>query len=520
MQMKYLFSATTLPRWSMQFLVAVLLSMIVAYMIGTGLVVPGMVTVAALYMVLFYAGMTQAGQPGRRDSVFWVMMILLLLMTFYKRFIGKTLFGFPVSGFLELWLLAVVPLILPAAGQWIRDSGFARMLMFLVVVFLSITVLSSVFGKSTSLVAVTYQFLSNLKFLFMLAVGFYIAWSPRTEAVFWWLVRWLWLPLTILGLWKWMSPSTYILSVKLFGAPDWAINLSPHFMGFPGKAFEPFVHALYMGYFASLLMLFSLIKGLVQGPRSYLLIALCYLWLLIASGQKGEMGAMVVVVPVIFAAIKGRRYFLHGILATVVFALGLAVWALNSSVRVQTMVRNWAFIGERQEITDISSSYGVMYIHAYQIANEFMPLGSGLGTYGTGAAKFDLSFFLERGFENLWWWGDKNFLTDTLWPTFIAETGWFGAFTVLLILFGFLAYAANESMKPHDASTRVYWLMAFAGLLFTGLNSPTSAAVQNTGLFFFTAIFFGVAYNMSQRRDAQSTEQVETGVSPPGGRRV
>jgi hypothetical protein len=254
-----------------------------------------------------------------------------------------------------------------------------------------------------------------------------------------------------------------------------------------------------MGYLSGILMLFSLIKGAIGKQRSFLVVALCYFWLLIASGQKGELIAALVTVPIVIGAIKGWRYFIPMMFVAAVGVLAVAWWAWDSEF-ITHVLRSWAITGDRTEISDISSTYGVMYWHAYYIANEFAPLGSGLATFaGVGAAKFDLSFYLERGFENYWWWNDRNVLTDTIWPNFVAENGWVGAAAIVLIMLGLLAYTCLQALEADEPRARLYWLMAFAGQLFTLGNSLTSAAHQNPGLYFSAIVFFGVAYNISRR---------------------
>lgn len=484
---------------SSQYLLAVLVAVPVACLVGIDQAVPAMLLVVAVYIALFLTGMLRSAAPGRRDIAFWGMLVLLVVVSLWRRLIGNTLFGFSVSGFLELWLIILVPFALVATGQWIRESGFAVALLFLLLVFVTISILSTAFGKTHSLPGATYQLLSNLKFLLMLSVGFFLTWSERTDEMYWRLVRWLWVPLTVLVLWRWVSPSTYILSPNLYGRPGWLNDFEPHWLGLPSKSAGPFPHPLYMGYLSALLMLFSLIKGSLREHRSFLLVALCYLWLLLASGQKGEFIAALVAAPIVVGAIKGRRYLFPMIFAAAVAVFAAAWWAWDSEFLTH-VVRSWGLSGDRTEISEISSTYGVMYWHAHYIANEFAPLGSGLATFaGVGAAKFDTSFYLERGFANYWWWDDRNVLTDTIWPNFVAESGWVGLFVIMLIILGLLAYAANQALRAQDARARQYWLMAFAGQLFTLGNSPTSAAHQNPGLFFFAIVFFGVAYNASRR---------------------
>lgn len=63
-------------------------------------------------------------------------------------------------------------------------------------------------------------------------------------------------------------------------------------------------------------------------------------------------------------------------------------------------------------------------------ANRFFPFGSGFATFGSDQAARDYSpLYYEYGFDGLFGMNpdDPSFLSDTFWPTPVAQFGWIGA---------------------------------------------------------------------------------------------
>lgn len=487
-----------------QFLLAALGALFVAFAISMDYVIPAVAAVAAVYVAAFYAGMSATADPGRRDAVFWLMITLLFAVPFAHKLLGGSR-GLGVDGLMELFLIGALILAVSSAARWFRESAYARTVLFLLLVFLVWSLLSSVFGRSTWLAA-TYQFLFNVKFFCMLMVGFYVAWTGRTERVFWGLVRWLWFPLTLFVAWQWLSPGSYTALISHYSEPA----LHEHFLGLPGRAQGPFHQSSIFAYVTALFMFCALAKGLLEEQRSYLVIAILYFLLMMASGQRQELAVAPLTVLLIISVAKGRRFALP-ILAGGIAVIALAAIWLSGQPYFQHVAEQWGIEGHAA-ITDPRPT---MYRHAADIAQTYMPLGSGLGTFGSaGAQRYDLSFHTDLGFRNYSWFGEKNFLVDTFWPNLVAETGWVGAALLLLIMVALILYALKEGLKPRQPSLRVYWLIALAGQAFPFLVSPTSAAYQNSGLYFLGAIFFGIAYNATRRSELAASADVPPEQSP------
>ena len=79
----------------------------------------------------------------------------------------------------------------------------------------------------------------------------------------------------------------------------------------------------------------------------------------------------------------------------------------------------------------------VMTRDSFFVAMENFPLGAGFGRFGSEtASEYYSPEYLERGYQHIWGLsealGNDLFLTDTMWPAILGETG----------VFGFLAFVA------------------------------------------------------------------------------
>jgi hypothetical protein len=109
------------------------------------------------------------------------------------------------------------------------------------------------------------------------------------------------------------------------------------------------------------------------------------------------------------------------------------------------------------------------------VAQQYFPLGSGLGTYGgAGAQKFDLSLFQDLGFGRYWWFMQGKFLVDTYWPNVAAESGLFGA-AFLLAFFATMWIALLVRTWRLLGNAQIgFVFLGLCALTLLLLNSPSS----------------------------------------------
>lgn len=466
-------------------LAAIALVMVAAILgasVAVGLWPVAVVLVGGVFAVAFYAILWDRSAPGLRDAFFWIMLALVFVTTTIHKFTGYSAYYL-----LELSLVFLAPLLLKTLAQLLAESRFFRLWFAGLAVFFLLSLLSSVFGRS-HILAAGFQFVTNLKVIFVLLLGFYIAWSRRTEEMFWWVVRWLWLPMILLVAWQWGHPSSYF---GLMGHADPGTKDSLQL--FPSRGLGPFQHSSYLGLYSGVFAIVCLLRAASGGARGYFVLAFCYLLLLVASTQRQEMVAAVIVSVAAVSLLHGRRFALRSLIAGTILILvaGAGAWILIEDNLLREAMR-WGFIGH----SAIEQPRQVLYMHAVEIANQYFPLGSGLGTFaGAGAQKFDISLHLDRGFARYFWFYKANVLVDTYWTNFLAETGWFTTLWLILLMVSLVGFAAHHSLKAYPTQMRQYWLMAFGGMFFMFILSLTSPSFQDPGLFLVPGIFLGVAYN-------------------------
>ncbi|AAZ97743.1 hypothetical protein Tbd_1790 [Thiobacillus denitrificans ATCC 25259] len=437
--------------------------------------------VGGVFVLGFYAVLGGRSGPGLRDSFFWLAFVLIFATDSLKK-----VTGYSANFVLEFSLILAAPLLVPTLVRLLSESRFFKWWFAGLSVFFILSLLSSFFGRS-HVFAAAFQFLTNLKFILILLLGFYIVWSARTEAIFWWIVRWLWLPTAMLVAWQWGHPSSY------FGLMPYATASADPLQLFPSRAVGPFSHPTYLGLYMGVLTVFCVINAISGAGRRYFVIALCYFLLLLASAQRQETVAAIVAATAAVGLLHGKRFALRSAVIglVTVLAVGGGAWLLIKDNLVQEATK-WGVIGH----SAIQQPRQVLYIHAVEIADQYAPLGSGLGTFaGAGAQKFDISLYLDRGFARYSWFYKQNVLMDTYWTNFLAETGWAGALLLLALTLLLVAFTAVNSLEKYPSEIRRFWLLAFGGMAFVFLLSLTSPSFQDPGLFLVPGIFLGVAYN-------------------------
>jgi hypothetical protein len=114
---------------------------------------------------------------------------------------------------------------------------------------------------------------------------------------------------------------------------------------------------------------------------------------------------------------------------------------------------------------------GLFLNTSIQIANDYFPLGSGLGTFGgIVAVNTDSSIFYKYLIAYEWYYPYGLFLTDTYWPKFIAESGFIGALLYFSFVLSTIFYFNRK--KTQNKITHAYTVSMLIFLLITSFTSP------------------------------------------------
>lgn len=413
-----------------------------------------------------------------RDSLFWIWFLLIFMTALAQKQLGQS-FGFLI----EASILGLLPVILILGAKSARSFRLQIALYF---VFLGLSLASALSGES-QLFAGAFQVVTDAKPIVFLIFGSFLAWTARTERTFWALVRFLWLPFSLLVIWQWVSPGSYYgLIHKSYGGLADPLGIVP------SRGLGPFNHAATLAAVVAMLGIMSLVRARLFDPRFYLP-AIMYLFLLLSTTQRVEFASVFFAIGLwkLFAVSRGRA----------VLAVPLVAAALVGAVAV-VAIQSDAILAEARRSGEIREFLGedrafrprpVFYVTSFEIASDRFPLGSGPGTFGgAGAGKFDWSYYQKLGLTNYSWFS-PTFLFETYWPHLIAESGWFGVLVYLSIFGSLLLMAFRKCFHGDDRETSQYWEIAGTGLIFMLLNSINGPVFEDPTIAFFVLPFFGIA---------------------------
>lgn len=138
-----------------------------------------------------------------------------------------------------------------------------------------------------------------------------------------------------------------------------------------------------------------------------------------------------------------------------------------------------------------------LYLVAPQVANDYFPLGSGLGTFGTYiSSKHYSDVYVEYGLSGIWGLrAQDTFITDTFWPAVIAELGWIGFILFSVSIIVVTRYQIKSYYLSSTPVTELFLCSCLVSiyLLIDSVAAPTFLAAPAAPIF---GIFAGISYSM------------------------
>ena len=364
----------------------------------------------------------EAPRVSRRSSLFLETSVVDLALLL---FLNLALFGEAIqaaTGFSYCDEIATIAVVCAAyfrfhasknalAESMSTSSRLALVCLFAVV---SAAFLGNVFcGVHASTAAILTDFLTCCKFSIALIASIYaFACSERLSALFEIEAKILLVVMTVLGIGNLFfdfgmgSEARFGIRASftfVFDHPTYLVFCAAGLTAFLMKDRERNMPFIVMGMFVVLLSLRS---------KGFAFAGVCLL-LLLTFGKSNRLSAVHI-------------------------ALGLAVVAL---------------IGMDQYINYYQSAgyaRGELARQAIAVANDYFPLGTGFATYGSAVtAQIDnySPLYYMYGLSTVWGLapGAASFLSDTFWPTVLAQFGYFGliAFVALLIALFVMYYKAG-----------------------------------------------------------------------------
>ena len=451
----------------------------------------GLVAVCALSATLLFLVLLHARTEHRREWLLLVVLGGLLVLPLASRLARAPL--------LPVWQVTLLMLAFIGIGPFmaaVRESRWLSGAVLLFFFYLAIGIASSLIGRTRTLAGV-YQFISDLKPVLLLMLGYALRWDDRMERWLWAVVRWAWLPMLAMVAFEWGAPGPYYK--LMFSRGGVAVSVAPVSGLLPSRASGIFEHPSMLATAAALLALLALSRALSEHAdhRGRALrwtgVAGLYGVLLICAVQRQELVACILAAVFMLLLARPERAVVRVVaLCFVTVPVLLALWMLlKEDIQRESML--WG-VGSLH----IESPRAQIFLGAFDLAQRNHPFGAGLGTFaGAGAEKFDLSLYHELGFARYWWWGKQDYLMDTYWPNPIAEIGVYGTACLLLCYVALLFHAAMRAISSTQLA-RGYWLAAASMMAYELMLSATSPAFQDPRLFLLPAAMYGIAWQCAK----------------------
>lgn len=183
--------------------------------------------------------------------------------------------------------------------------------------------------------------------------------------------------------------------------------------------------------------------------------------LLFIGGRLTSIGFYMIILLLLISYRYFRRYIVGGLIISCVIG--------------------FIFVKDKliETFFSLEQPRGVLMVAGWNISQEHFPLGSGLGTYGSNAARLEYSqIYYEYGFNNIYGlapWYD-NFLTDSYWAMILGEIGIIGAILVFVVMILLLinSYSINKSTVG---------LVISIPFAYTFLSTPVDTAIVSNSAF-------------------------------------
>lgn len=458
------------------------LATVVGIFVGAGISLPALtLTLAFFAPIAFYFVISQYG--CRFDWMLWLFIGAIFLASFASAITRQNL-SFVSTAILFACFPLIVVSGLKIGGRWL-------LLSLIIVGFYFFGIVSSVLGRST-LVAGIYSGVIAVKPFLLVGIGSIFLWSDKTQHHFRLFLRWIWLLLLLAVLLQWFAPGLYS---ALLGGAEARPEPHPWFPGYP-RGSGAFSQSSTLAAIAASLGLVALIDYLFLKDRRQLLACVVYFSLVVVSGQRQELLALAVVTPLVLIMFFWRPSLLGLLTALGVAGLtSLSVIDFVAPEMILEELQNWGF---GNAISGKESARSILYSDSFDIANEYWPLGSGFGTFGSiGSVRFDRSFYFELGYSSFWWFENRSFLMDAYWSKYIAETGWLGFVLhlsfYLVIFYRLFVWVRNQNVRSNPDLFRLC-LTAFGGLGYVLATSPTAFSLTEVSGGLLPLLFVGVAW--------------------------
>ncbi len=447
---------------------------------GNGLSTIILVTIGLCFIALFVFSEKIQHEVSQALFIAYVALFVPLI-----HFLVAAIFGVALGYFLEFFIFIIVPLFLILRARYFEMPAGLLFVLICLLGSVFFAVISTLLGRSQQLAA-AWQFIYNWKWFLMLLAGALCSAPnhlPKMVRIFTVLFLMVCLPVLIIEI---AFPAQFM---ALFSSGE-SISANTLLFGIVKKCRSIFPHSGYLVVYSGVLFTWSLVSFLIKKNKFDLICGAVLFVMMLLAGQRQEFISIVLALSTAYLL---RRFgFKLSVLSAIPILSGLLIlvavgWGPFAGVFDQWgLGYSMAVLSERAELTK----------GGIAIANDYFPLGAGLGTYGgPGAQKFDQTLFEDYGFMQFWWFRKGMFLVDTYWPNIFAEGGYFSALFLLLSFFIILIILAKK-VEAVKLESCLIPCVAFVGFVLLLLNTTSSPLITDPRGSIFIWYLVGLALSL------------------------
>lgn len=432
-----------------------------------------------------------------KEGLLWSCLVLT-----YGTAAMDLVLPFNASGLMEAWFIVIaVPLLLLHAPKYVAGNTVLKVVLGLIAGCLFLGLVYALVYRVHHK-AVAYQFLYNLKLPLMILAGLGVGWSLKTEK---WIVRCTVAYIVYAAAWMALEFGAYGAYKSVArGLGEVSYTSNPFLFKMAPRLAGPFIHsgllAMYSAFLGGFLLIFVLSKRLI-GIWPRFLIFVLFIFMVLA-GQQQEMACALAGALLLLSIYKTKFRMSSVMIASVSVLIGSLVmlFFLQEAGQIDKLSQEWGF---GSSYTDVTSARPVLYRGGFTIGAQYFPMGTGLGSYaGIGAKLFDREMYERLGFSQYWWYRADQFLLDTYWPNFIAESGWIGAALMILMVCILMAYTFYKAWVCEAPMTKRVWSAAFFCQFMIVGNSLTSPSYSDPNVSLLAFVLLGIAITLERRQKA------------------
>jgi len=307
----------------------------------------------------------------------------------------------------------------------------------------------------------------------------------------------------------------FALGVVDFVVPRWFRAITGNVAFIQYRAGIPsvksvFIHPTVFGWFMSFIALFVLAFFFVLGKWRYFFLSILFSYGVVFSMRcKAILGLLAG--TGVFAGF-GKLFNKKNILFIVLFYLSVIVPNYNRisylfSSTVRTYGKEVWTYGE--EGKSYKAARNALYFTSFKIAVDYLPLGAGLGRYGSWMSRVYYSPLYDeyelsgiRGLSR-----DKpNFINDTFWPMVLGETGFVGIALYAGILILFLKTLYKQIRISKNKYVKAFQLGTFMILIESLAESVAQPVYVSPPIVYFIFGSLGISYSLTHCRKTVPAE--------------